>query len=51
MYTCQCGCKLKKVNQTKFEDISFKVLIVKTVTHYKCPNGCELKTVSKLSKK
>ncbi len=47
-YMCQCGMFLKRAKSSKKPSklISYKVLIVKTENHYKCPNGCELKTVS-----
>jgi hypothetical protein len=49
-YFCQCGAKLNNVGvQGKTgttKRISYKVLHVETVRYYKCPNGCELKTVS-----
>lgn len=47
-YRCQCGMYLKaaKKQSKKQKFISYKVFIVKTETHYKCPNGCELKTVT-----
>lgn len=47
-YMCQCGMFLKPVRKQskKSKLISYKVFIVKTESHYKCPNGCELKTVT-----
>lgn len=52
-YQCKCGAILKNITKqnkpkgnTTF--ISYKVLIVKTEIHYKCPNGCELDTVTKI---
>ena len=48
---CQFGMYLKPVRKQgkKSKLISYKVLIVKTETHYKCPKGCELKTVQTYS--
>jgi len=52
-YFCQCGEQLKNVRlkggsrptgTSKY--ISFKVLMVESRRAYKCPNGCELKSVS-----
>lgn len=52
-YMCQCGMFLKAVKYPKDKKLegnriypSYKVLIVKTETHYKCPNGCELKGIT-----
>jgi hypothetical protein len=49
-YMCQCGMylkpkKLPSDRKSKSTNISYKVLIVRTETHYVCPNGCELKNV------
>lgn len=49
-YICgECGSPLKS---QKVKDktgttfiLSYKVLIEQTVRYYKCPNGCELKSV------
>jgi hypothetical protein len=51
-YMCQCGMFLKSVKNVNKQGtnrpiITYKVLIVKTESHYKCPNGCELKNVTK----
>lgn len=47
-YFCpNCGNFLKKSKSSKptVRFYSYKVLIVKTETHYKCANGCELKSI------
>lgn len=49
-YFCQCGERLQPIKPPKDEKskvavISYKVFIVTTKLKYKCPNGCELKTV------
>lgn len=48
-YFCQCGAKLKAVKatgskktKTNTSTLSYKVLIVRTETRYKCPNECKL---------
>lgn len=48
-YLCHCGMFLKAVKYPKGKKpegnkkyASYKVLIIKTETHYKCPNGCEI---------
>jgi len=48
-YMCHCGMYLKsqrlspaRKKEGNTTTISYKVLIVKTERHYKCPNGCEL---------
>lgn len=52
-YMCGCGMFLKPVKYAKSKKPegnriypSYKVLIVKTEIHYKCPNGCELKEIT-----
>lgn len=50
-YMCQCGMYLKNVTKKNKPEvnrkfISYKVFIVKTESHYKCPKGCELKEVT-----
>ncbi len=51
MYKCQCGELLKEVKRPKkpIPLISYKVLIVKTERHYKCPNGCELQVIKTIN--
>jgi len=51
-YYCQCGQKLKstKIDSGRHttgttKRLSYKVLIVKTLRAYKCPNGCILETI------
>ena len=51
-YMCECGMYLKNVTKKHKPEgnktiISYKVLIVKTESHYKCPNGCELTKITK----
>ena len=49
-YFCQCGEQLKSVRVKEKTGtqkyISYKILKVQTMRYYKCPNGCELKSVS-----
>lgn len=50
-YFCQCGEQLKCIklpNRKKATKmwLSYKVLHVETERGYKCPNGCELKSIS-----
>ena len=52
-YFCQCGKKLKSVRLKggsrptgTTKRISYKVLLVETLRAYKCPDGCELKSIS-----
>jgi len=50
-YFCQCGERLKPIklpNRKKVTEkwISYKVLMVETKRGYKCPNGCELKSIT-----
>ena len=49
-YFCQCGSKLKSLKVPDItgttKRLSYKILHVETVRYYKCPNGCELKSVS-----
>lgn len=50
-YFCpNCGNFLKKSKSSKptVRFYSYKVLIVKTETHYKCANGCELKSIESI---
>ena len=52
-YCGNCGSKLVSQRVKNGSDldtgtkkwVSYKVLVVKTIRRYKCPNGCELKTV------
>ena len=55
-YLCKCGMFLKPVRYPKGKKpegnnrhTSYKVLIVKTETHYKCPNGCVLDGINRKS--
>lgn len=51
-YCGTCGSKLVAQKAKEGDGagttktINYKVLIVKTIIRYKCPNGCELHTVN-----
>ena len=54
-YCGTCGSKLvsqkvktgdEALRTGTTKTIHYKVLVVKTVSRYKCPNGCELHTVN-----
>jgi len=49
-YFCQCGEQLKSVRVKGItgtnKRISYKILHVETTRYYKCPRGCELKSIA-----